>query len=305
MRAFFSGALRGLACVAVVLNTTGCSLLPIDTSAKPEIKLVTPPASAPSLLSDEGVYQDAVREIEDRDYAQALDYLQVARSRSPEDVRVFNALGVVYDKLGRFDLSARYYAEAKALAPDSKIVENNIAYSARLQGGTKLAVPSSPVTVAKAQTPPPAPVSSQDSPRNATAVLPQASTSQVAAVQSAADPIPASVRAWRGVAIVNGTQNVLAARVRRTLVHRGWAVSKSNAKALAPQPFTVIQYAPSSARAATSLVRTLAFPVQLQVCKDNCRGVILVLGADALNRTGAHRSLLAEANEAPEASEER
>ena len=29
-----------------------------------------------------------------------------------DDIRVLNAFGVVYDKLGRFDLSARYYDEA-------------------------------------------------------------------------------------------------------------------------------------------------------------------------------------------------
>ena len=47
---------------------------------------------------------------------------------------MLNAFGVVYDKLGRFDLSARYYAQAKAIAPRSMIVLGNIAYSHALQG---------------------------------------------------------------------------------------------------------------------------------------------------------------------------
>jgi tetratricopeptide (TPR) repeat protein len=79
-------------------------------------------------------YSAAVRAIEARDYAQALDYLQTARAIAAEDVRVINAFGVVYDKLGRFDLSRRYYAQAKALDPTSKVVDNNLAYSERLQG---------------------------------------------------------------------------------------------------------------------------------------------------------------------------
>jgi tetratricopeptide (TPR) repeat protein len=79
-------------------------------------------------------YAGAVRAIEARDYARALDYLQTGRAIAPDDVRVINAFGVVYDKLGRFDLSARYYAEAKTLDPTSKVVDNNLAYSERLQG---------------------------------------------------------------------------------------------------------------------------------------------------------------------------
>ena len=79
-------------------------------------------------------YGGAVRAIEARDYARALDFLQTARDIAPDDVRVINAFGVVYDKLGRFDLSRRYYAQAKALDPTSKVVDNNLAYSERLQG---------------------------------------------------------------------------------------------------------------------------------------------------------------------------
>lgn len=82
---------------------------------------------------DGGYYADAIAALNVRDYARALDLLQMARAKKPDDVRVFNAFGVVYDKLGRFDLSARYYAQAKALDPGSVIVARNLAYSARLQ----------------------------------------------------------------------------------------------------------------------------------------------------------------------------
>jgi hypothetical protein len=79
-------------------------------------------------------YQSAVTAINRRDYATALDYLQAARVKQPNNVRVLNAFGVVYDKLGRFDLSARYYAQANALDPKSQIVAKNMSYSRWLQG---------------------------------------------------------------------------------------------------------------------------------------------------------------------------
>ncbi|MFN3515221.1 MAG: tetratricopeptide repeat protein [Phenylobacterium sp.] len=80
------------------------------------------------------LYARAKAAILTRDYGLALDLLQLARARAPQDVRVLNALGVVYDKLGRFDLSRRYYELALAREPDSRVVAANLAYSAALQG---------------------------------------------------------------------------------------------------------------------------------------------------------------------------
>src|SRR5471030_96399 len=85
-------------------------------------------------MADDGLYDDAVVAVSHRDYASALDLLQTARARNPSDARVMNAFGVVYDKLGRFDLSERYYAQAEALDPGSQIVANNRAYSLVMQG---------------------------------------------------------------------------------------------------------------------------------------------------------------------------
>ncbi len=55
-------------------------------------------------------------------------------ARAGETARVLNAFAVVYDKMGRFDLSARYYSRARDLDPDSTIVARNQAYSRILQG---------------------------------------------------------------------------------------------------------------------------------------------------------------------------
>lgn len=81
-----------------------------------------------------GYYDNAVTAINGRHYALALEYLQAARTREPADVRVLTAFGVVYDKLGRFDLSARYYAQAATVDPQSKIIATDMNYSRRLQG---------------------------------------------------------------------------------------------------------------------------------------------------------------------------
>jgi len=80
-----------------------------------------------------GYYESAVSAINGRHYALALDYLQAARAANADDVRVLTAFGVVYDKLGRFDLSARYYSQAAALDPKSTIIAADVDYSHHLQ----------------------------------------------------------------------------------------------------------------------------------------------------------------------------
>ena len=120
----------------------------------PQIRPLQSAATAPVR---DMLYESAISAIDKRDYARALDYLQQARLRDPRNPRVLNAMGVIYDKLGRFDLSARYYAQAQEADPASKVVANNMAYSKVLQGlshqdGTNIAElpPTGAVTVASA-----------------------------------------------------------------------------------------------------------------------------------------------------------
>lgn len=98
---------------------------------------VTPaPANAPPRAADAGenaFYEMAVAAIDQRDYGRALDMLQLARDVRENDPRVLTAMGVVYDKLGRFDLSRRYYDLADAADPGSKVVAADRAYSLVLQ----------------------------------------------------------------------------------------------------------------------------------------------------------------------------
>lgn len=125
---------RVLASAVVLIAADGCA--DTRTSSRPlQITAVTTP-SAPAASKADLYYASAVKAIDRRDYALALDMLQAAREQNPRDPRVLNAFGVVYDKLGRFDLSARYYAQAEAADPGSKVVAANQAYSAVLQGWT-------------------------------------------------------------------------------------------------------------------------------------------------------------------------
>jgi hypothetical protein len=112
----------GLAACASLFGGNDVKVRPIDNMSS----LTTMPRDT--------FYESAVSAINEKDYARALDYLQEARARDPRNVKALNALGVVYDKLGRFDLSARYYAQARAVDPDSRIVTANIGYSKVLQG---------------------------------------------------------------------------------------------------------------------------------------------------------------------------
>lgn len=136
------------------LSIVACA--PVQNHGMPTGIRPVAPTSDTLATTDEVEYQGAVRAIYDRDYGRALDYLQAARNMQASDVRVLNAFGVVYDKLGRFDLSARYYTQALAADPHSAIVLKNVAYSRVLQGmvdghtAAVMAAASPPVPAAQA-----------------------------------------------------------------------------------------------------------------------------------------------------------
>jgi|GEM_PF-1237367 len=144
---------RTLLTTAALVGLSGCASAPAErhwVSVKP---VRTPPQT--ELTGIDGDYAAAVAAIERRDYALALDLLQTANAQKGGDVRVLNAFGVVYDKLGRFDLSSRYYARARTADANSAIVAANQAYSAILQGQS----PQTAAPRALASASAPAPVS--------------------------------------------------------------------------------------------------------------------------------------------------
>ncbi len=257
-----------LSCLCVVAPVfQGCAVLqrwadlggapaPRETRFTPTAALASPD---PAVVVDR-LYARAAQAISVRDYALALDLLQVAAARAPDDVRVLNAQGVIYDKLGRFDLSIRYYAHALRVDPRSTIVAHNQAYSAYLQGQeavsnqARLAAPvvSAPGPVA----PPPAP-----------------------AVVQAAAPVRAAVRP---VEIVNATGLAQGAKpTHLALARLGWSVGLT---ASAPQtsPRSVLIYGHGYHDLARALARSLPFMPAISAGEGGGSPLKLILGADAV-----------------------
>lgn len=121
------------------LGLAACSHLPEFASllrAKPLTTRADMSQVGPG-AAENRLYADAVKAINERNYGQAIALLQVARDAKPDDARVLTAMAVVYDKLGRFDLSDRYYAQAEKADPGSRIVAIDEKYSMILRGAAK------------------------------------------------------------------------------------------------------------------------------------------------------------------------
>jgi LytR cell envelope-related transcriptional attenuator len=267
-----------------------------------------------------GYYESAVTAIDGRHYALALDYLQAARALNPGDVRVENAFGVVYDKLGRFDLSTRYYAKAKVLDPKSAIVAENLAYSRKLQGLAEGdapaladgAVPSSQPALDAAQTASLSPqqitVAGPQTAANApnpniielkpVAVLtppevpapkPRAVVTLAVAGSTARTQLHAETAGniilltGRPLVVVNGSGQSGATRpVRASLSGLGWTVSSSAERMPRAQSESVVMYHGSMSAVAKALIRTLPFHADL-VADNQTDGLKLIVGRNFLN----------------------
>lgn len=259
----------GLSAVLLV-SLSGCASLP---HLLHWAKIRPIPVQASSQVAGEsGYYASASAAISRRDYATALEQLQAARARKPDDVRVLNAFGVVYDKLGRFDLSARYYSEAKALDPSSQIVANNMAYSTALQDRAALPV------LAQLQPSGPAPV------LQLAAATPSVIRLDFASASTVLQTLPGLT--GRPVEVANASGRKGAGElVRAQLARQGWSAPKSFAFEAAEAPTTTISYPPRSSMVAQALARTLPRGIQLVDCGGACEGIRLTLGADSLGWT--------------------
>lgn len=280
--------LRSTIMLGLSVALGGCSLLNFNWGAADPAIAPRPVAiSAVSPLSNGDAYYDrAVWAISRRDYALALDLLQRARARDASDIRVLNAFGVVYDKLGRFDLSARYYAQAQQLDPASRVVAENLAYSNQLQGhgaatvamaGRTDVAPAVPAMAAPAT--PPSPVeyaSAAPAPVATPRPAPTATTNAALAEPRS----PALL--GRPLDIENASgRPALARAMHRHLTVRGWTPPRLSRDAVSPQARTVISFPESRRTVALALSRTLPGSARLSPCATPCQGVRLTLGADA------------------------
>ena len=299
--------MRGSRIALTLLLSAGlgaCAVLPriaqvFQHHRQVRITPIAAPLLAAGGLPDDSQYASAAHAIEVRDYSAALDYLQAARERKSNDVRVLNAFGVVYDKLGRFDLSGRYYAQAQALDPSSPIIAQNLAYSALLQGKTRFEAPLPALAFSTAPalslTPAAATASTARSTLASAAPTPAASAGGGRVVQVVPGVMRLELAANAPSAVVTlptltGHPLMLvdatgvpgaAAPLRAQLSRLGWT-AKSDPHSAPTQARSEIVFASDDRIAAQALARTLGRDVRMQDCGGQCVGVRLVLGADAV-----------------------
>lgn len=112
---------------ALIAALSGCAV----THRLPTI--VQRPVAVPA--SD---FQDALAEARSMylrgEYGLAIGGFRNAIRLSPDDATGYDGLAACYDRLGRFDLSRRYYEVALAFAPTDARIYRNLALSLRMQG---------------------------------------------------------------------------------------------------------------------------------------------------------------------------
>lgn len=271
------------ALLATAVLLSGCASMPLPkylawlkpARSELEVRPLQTSTEMAATVPVDRLYRSAVSAIEDRDYGLALERLQRARERSPQDVRVLNALAVTYDKLGRFDLSARFYAEANAAAPGSPIVQANLAYSHLMQSkyeDVRMASLEPMLTptkrYAELKAAPKAPAVLSTAPKTLTLARAEAPMLKRAT--------PALI--GRPLMLVDAGGG--AAGVRTQLASRGWSLASTVERAETSKESRIL-YPAEHKTVALALANTLPFRATLSVCQDNCRGVVLVLGEDA------------------------
>lgn len=133
------GKIRALAVVLAPLLLVGCAST-IDEISSPGIAAPdgnifgrTKPLDTKYYASDEPLKQ-GVRQFYEGNFGIAQKYFQAAAEKTPNDAVAWVGLAASYDRLRRFDLADRAYAEALRLSgPDAQIL-NNQGYSRLLRG---------------------------------------------------------------------------------------------------------------------------------------------------------------------------
>ena len=257
---------RPLALASIfAFGLVGCQYFPKATHW---VKMAPVPMTTPMAgpyAHEDALYARGVTAINQRDYGLALDVLQLARQDRANDPRVLAAMGVVYDKLGRFDLSHRYYDLAEAADPESKVVAIDRSYSLVLQQRR-----------------------GAEPPAGATGLAEAAAVTRMAITNAAWRPVGLT-RTATGHPLIGGPVRILNAtgrpagadRVQAGLAARGWSVARVGAEARQASPITRLQFPPSAERIAAGLAHTLPFPVKLESCA-NCTRMELMIGTNAV-----------------------
>lgn len=261
---------RSLAILALTPGLAGCAIFP-KAAQWVDFKSVQT-SEVQRFTREDGYYSSATSAIAKRDYAGALEMLQGAQAYQPNDVRVLNAFAVVYDKLGRFDLSARYYEQAERLDPGSQILARNMAYSVSLQ--TRLAAPAYALAQA-------APVAAPAQARSEPTLAARPTVVRLALAQPVLAAKTALGQTGRPLELADLSGRAGGAEpVRSALRRLGWSVG--DVASGERQAKTTITYGDRNAMVAQALQRTLPGPASLIKCNDDCQGIRLAIGADAV-----------------------
>lgn len=115
----------------------GASLLALLTGcASQHAELQIRPVGEAQARVDDGALATAEMLLRRGEYALAADAYRKAIRNDPAGAAAYNGLAISYDRLGRFDLSRRYYELALARAPREAKYYRNLARSLESQGET-------------------------------------------------------------------------------------------------------------------------------------------------------------------------
>jgi Flp pilus assembly protein TadD len=123
-------ALKSTLLGGVALVASGCTADWSDGQTTNHNKWSQDP---PVQASSQDPYVLGKKQFADGLYGMALKNFRVALLDEPRSLDHLNAVAATYDKLGRFDLAERYYAQALGVDPNSVQTLNNVGYSFLMQ----------------------------------------------------------------------------------------------------------------------------------------------------------------------------
>jgi Flp pilus assembly protein TadD len=133
------GGVRGVAAAAacvLAMSLAGCDSN-LNVTAPPEFTSPTPTVQDPldvKYYPSDQPLKLAMEYFDRGNYGLAQRYFQDASEKSPNDATAWVGLAASYDRIGRFDLADRAYAQAIHLVGETTDILNNEGYSYMLRG---------------------------------------------------------------------------------------------------------------------------------------------------------------------------
>ena len=124
--------IRPALAIALSLSMTGC-LTTLTPTPVPNPIVGQSPEDVKYYPSDEPV-RLGIQRFYEGNYGLAQHYFQDAVERAPKDATAWVGLAASYDRLGKFDLADRSYAQATRLVGATATILNNEGYSYMLRG---------------------------------------------------------------------------------------------------------------------------------------------------------------------------